>query len=115
MSRYPFSGEELRRQVHPNSFDLSKFRSRFLKIRVRRFRHPRLLLSCLTFSPKKKFWSSAGVRIAVHEKSSCHSQAGVQYFEAEQRSTKGCSLDSSHHIYHLSLHPTFIVFGCLRV
>jgi len=56
MSRYPFSGEELRRQVHPNSFDLSKFRSRFLKIRVRRFRHLCLLWSYLTFFTKKTFF-----------------------------------------------------------
>jgi len=62
------------------------------------------------FPPKKKFWSSASVRIAEHEKSSCHFQASVQWCEAEQRLTKGCSLD-----YYLPLHQTFIVFGCLRV
>ena len=61
------------------------------------------------------FWSSASVHIAEHEKSSCHFQASVQWFEAEQRLKKGCSLDSSDHIYHLPLHQTFIVFGCLRV
>jgi len=55
------------------------------------------------------------VRLAEHEKSSWHLQAGVQCFEAEQRLTKGCSLDSSHHIYHLPLDQTFIVFGYMRV
>jgi len=54
------------------------------------------------------------VRLAKHEKSSCHLQASVQWFEAKQRLTKGCSLDSSHHSYHLPLHQTFIVFGYLR-
>jgi len=98
------------------SFDLSKIRAKFLKIRVRRFRHLCLLLSYLTyFSKKTTFWSIANVRLAEREKSSCHLQAGVQWFEAEQRLTKGCSLDSSHHIYHLPLHQTFIVFGSLRV
>jgi len=60
-------------------------------------------------------WSSPSVRLAEHEKSSCHLQAGVQWFAAEQRRTKGCSLDSVHHIHHLLLHQTFIVFGYLRV
>jgi len=55
------------------------------------------------------------VRLAEHEKTSCHLQAGVQWFEAEQRPTMGCSLDSIHHIYHLPLYQTFIVFGYLRV
>ena len=55
------------------------------------------------------------MRLAEHEKSSCHLQAGVQWFDAEQRLTKSCLLDSSHHIYHLPRHQTFIVFGCLRV
>jgi len=99
----------------PKSFDLSKIREKFLKIRVQRFRPVCSLLSCLTFFLRKKhFWSSASVRITEHKKSSCHFQASVQWFEAEQRLTKGCSLDSSHHIYHLPLHQTFVVFGCLR-
>jgi len=60
-------------------------------------------------------WCSASVRLAEHEKSSCYLQAGVQWFEAEQRLTKGCSLDSIQHIYHLPLHQTFIVFTYLGV
>ena len=67
------------------------------------------------FLRKKIFCSSTCVRIAEHEKSSCHFQASVQWFEAEQRLTKGCSLDSSHYIYHLPRHQTVIAFGCLRV
>ena len=111
--RLKSAGEELRGKCTPKSFDLSKIRAKFLQ----RFRHVCLLLSYLTFFSEKKqdFWSSASVRIAEHEKSSCHFQASVQWFEAEQRPTKGCSLDSSHHIYHLPLHQTFIEFGCLRV
>ena len=55
------------------------------------------------------------MRLAEHEKSSCHLQEGVQWFEAEKRLTKGFSLDTSHHIYNLPLHQTFIVFGYLPV
>jgi len=114
---WPFSGAELRGKVPPKSFDLSKIWVKFLKIRVQRFRHVFLLLSYLTFffEKKQRFLSSASVRITEHEKSSCHFQASVQWFEAEQRLTKGCSLDPSHRIYHLPLHQTFVVFGCLRV
>ena len=66
---------------------------------MQRFRRIFLLLSYLTFFPKKSnnfglvpqhFWFSAfGVRLAEHEKSSCHLQASVQWFEAEQRLTEG--------------------------
>jgi len=37
------------------------------------------------FLRKKNFWSSASVRTAEHEKSSCHFQASVHWFEAKQR------------------------------
>jgi len=60
-------------------------------------------------------YSNDSVRLAEHEKSSCHLQAGIQWFEANQRLRKGCSLDSINHIYHLPLHQTFIVLGYLRV
>jgi len=60
-------------------------------------------------------WSSASVCLAEHEKSSSHLQAGVKSFETEQRQTKGCSLDSIHHINQLPLYQTFTVFGCLQV
>jgi len=55
MARYPFSSVELRGQVHPKRIDLPKIRAKFLKIRVQRFRHLRLLLAYLIFSPKKMF------------------------------------------------------------
>jgi len=32
MSRYPFSGVELRGQAHPKHFDLSKIRVKFLEV-----------------------------------------------------------------------------------
>ena len=117
MSPCPFSSVELRGKSTPKSFDLQKIRVKFLKIRVQRFRHVCLLLSYLAFFSEKKqhFWASVSVRIDEHEKSSCHFQESVQWVEAEQRLTKGCSLDSSHHIYYLPLHQTSIVFGCLRV
>ena len=57
-------------------------------------------------------WSNTSVRLAEHEKSSCHLQASVQWFEIEQRLTKCCSLDSIHDFCHLPFHQTFIVF-CL--
>jgi len=41
-------------------------------------------------------WSNASVRLAEHEMSSGHLKASVQCFEAEQRLTKGYSLDSIH-------------------
>jgi len=50
------------------------------------------------FSKKRHIWSSASVRLAEHEKSSCHLQAGVQWFEAEQRLTKDSSLDSINRV-----------------
>jgi len=116
MSSCPFSGAKLRGKVHSQKFWFvensgeipensgTKVSTRLFTIELSDF-----------FIRKKHFLSSASVRIAEHEKSSCHFQASVQWFEAEQRLTKGCSLDSSHHIYHLALHQTFIVFGCLRV
>jgi len=115
MSRCPFSGADLRGKCTPKTCYLSKMPVKFLKIRVKRFRHICLLLSYLTSFPQRKnFLPCASMRISELEKSSCHFQASVQWFEAEQRLTKGFSLDSSHHIYHLPLHQTFIVFGCLR-
>jgi len=38
-------------------------------------------------------WADAIVRLAEHEKNSCHLEASLQRFEAEQKLTKGCSLD----------------------
>jgi len=55
-------------------------------------------------------WSSANVLLDKHEKSGCYLQASVSWFEAEQRLTNCCSLDSIHQFYHLPLHQTFIVF-----
>ena len=116
MSRCPFSGAELRVWMHPqkfwfveNSGEISEnsgteVSTRLFTIELSDF-----------FIREKHFWSSASVRMAEHEKSSCHFQASVQWLEAEQRLTKGCSLDSSHHICHFPLQQTFIVFGCLRV
>jgi len=54
MSRWPFSGVELKGKVHLQKFDLSKIRVKFLKIRVQRFRHICLLLIYLTFFLKKR-------------------------------------------------------------
>ena len=72
-------------------------------------------LSDFFLRKKQHFWSSASVRIAEHEKSSFQFQASIQWFEAEQRLTKGCSLASSHHNYHLPLHQIAIMFVSLRV
>jgi len=41
------------------------------------------------FSKKKHFLSSASMCLPEHEKFSCHLQVGVQWFEADQRLTKG--------------------------
>jgi len=41
-------------------------------------------------------WSNANTRLAEHEKFSCHLQASVQWFDAEQKVTRSCSLDSIH-------------------
>ena len=65
-------------------------------------------LSDFFLQKKKNFWSSASVRLAKHKKASCHLQAGVQWFEVEKRLTKGFLLDSSHRIYNLPRHQTFI-------
>jgi len=117
MSRCPFSGVELRGQVNPQKFWFigksgeipenpgTEVSTRLYNVEVSDF----------FIRKKQHFQSSASVRIAAHKKSSCHFQASVQWFEAEQRLMKACALDSSHHIYHLPLHQTFIVFGCLRV
>jgi len=70
-------------------------------------------LSDFFLREKQHFCLSASMRLAEHKKSSCRLQASAEWFEAGQRLTKGCSLDSSHHIYHLPLHH--IVFGYLRV
>jgi len=115
MSRYPFSGVELRGQVHTQKYWFVENSGEIPENSGTEVSTPLFTIELSDFFSKKHFWSSASVRLAEHEKSSCHLQAGVQWFEAEQRLTKGCSLDSSHDIYHLSLHQTFIVFGCLRV
>jgi len=117
MSRCPFSGVELRGQVHLQKFWFVENSGEIPEISGTEVSTRLFTIELSDFFSEKKqhFWSSASVRIAEHEKSSCHFQASVQWFEDEQRLTKGCSLDSSHHIYHLPLHQTFIVFGCLRV
>jgi len=53
-SRCPLSVVELRGQVHPQSFDLTKNREQFMKIRVQTFRYVCLLLSYLTFFSEKR-------------------------------------------------------------
>ena len=117
MSRCPFSGVELRGQVHLKEFWFVENSGEILEnsgteVTTRLFT---IGLSDFFLRKKQRFWSSASALIAEHEISSFHFQASVQWFEADQRLTNDCSLDSSHHIYHLPLHQTFIVFGCLRV
>jgi len=76
--------------------------------------HPQKCACSYTFASIDGFsdWSGASVYLSEHGKSSCHLHAGVQWFEAEQRLTKVCSLDSIDHIYDLPLHQSFTVF-CL--
>ena len=115
MARYPFSSVELRGHVHPQKHWFAENSGEIPENSSAEVSTPSFTIGLSDFFSKKNVWSSASVRLAEHEKSSCHLQADVQWFEAEQRLTKGCSLDSSHHIYHLPLHQTFIVFGYLLV
>ena len=105
-SRCPFSGVELRGQVYPQVLICRKFGWNSWKCGYRGFDTFVYYWVSDFFLRKKKqhFWSSASVRIAEHEKSICHFQANVQWFEVVQRLMKVCSLDSSHHFYHLPLH-----------
>jgi len=117
MLRCPFSGVVLREQVHShkswfveNSGEIPE--NSGTEVSTRLFT---IELSDFFLREKQHFWLSASVPLAEHEKSSCYLQASAEWFEAGQRLTKGCSLDSSHHIYHLPLHQNVIVFGYLRV
>ena len=117
LSRCPFNGVELRGQVHLQKFWFIENSGEIpensgTEVSTRLFT---IELSDFFLRKKQHFWSSASVRIAEHEKSSFQFQASIQWFEAEQRLTKGCSLASSHHNYHLPLHQIAIMFVSLRV
>jgi len=117
MSRCPFSGVKLRGQEHPKKFLFVEFSVKISENSGTEVSTPlfNIELPEIFLHEKKYFLSSASMRLTEHEKFSCHLQVGVQWFEAEQRLTKGCLLDSSHHVYHLPLPPTFIMFSYLRV
>jgi len=97
MSRCPFSGVELRGQVYLQKFRFVENLSEIpensgTEVSTRLFT---IKLSDF-FLRKKNFWSSASVRTAEHEKSSCHFQASIQWFEAEQRLGLLVGFKSSH-------------------
>ena len=89
---------------------------KFLKFRVRRFRPVCSLLSYLTFSPKKTAFLvqfKCAVSWAWKIQLSLSDKCSVVWSWA--KTNEGLLVGSSHHIYHLPLHQTFIVFGYLRV
>jgi len=79
MSRYPSSGVELRGQVQPQKFWFVEKSGEVTENLCTEVLTPLFTIELSDFflQKKKHFWSSAIVRLAEHETSSCHLQAGV--------------------------------------
>jgi len=90
MSRYPFSGVELKGQEHPKKFLFVEISVKISENSGTEVSTPLFTIELSDFFLQNKtFLSSASARLTEHEKFSCHLQVGVQWFEAEQRLTKG--------------------------
>jgi len=91
MSRCPFSGAELSGKVHPqkiwfveNSGETPENSGTEVSTRLLTIE-----LSDFFLRKKQHFWSSASVRIAEYEKSSCHFQASVQMISSWAKTNEG--------------------------